>query len=593
MHAMTFRVLGTTLAMALALAASLGPVPARASSHSEAPGTAKDRLADDTDLYAWVSADAPNAVTLVGDWVPLIEPGSGPNFYGLDDEVSYWFKIDNVGDAQDHIRYLFTFKTTRQTDATFLYNTGVVTSLTDPDLNVRQTYTVTRFDGDTPTVLGSDLPVAPAFVGPVSMPDYAALAKAAVMTLSDGSKVFVGPRDDPFFVDLAATFDLLTIRKPPGNRGRGLDGVGGYDVMTIALQIPKTRLTKDGMAPGASNSVIGVYVSADRAGTRTLSGDGTVTTSGSLVQVSRLGMPLVNEVVIPLKDKDRFNASEPDHDTQFLSYVTDPELAKLLKLLYGINTPPAPRNDLVTVFLTGIPGLNQPANPNQVPCEMLRLNMAIAPAKHPSRFGILAGDNAGFPNGRRLADDVVDIAERVVAGATPFTPAFNIAPNNQLGDGVDANDKPFLPYFPYVAPPNDPLNHQHHQEALAGRDGDHDRDDRWDRGHHGRGAQSDNPDAEAAQQVAPIEFGMSLQGANPASASRLEYSLPTAGHVNLSVYDLQGRSVRTLIDQDAAPGSFTVRWDGTTNAGSQAMKGVYFVRLNAGGKTSEKKIVLQ
>src|SRR5437867_2811120 len=170
---------------------------------------------------------------------------------------------------------------------------AVVTSLTDPHLNVRQTYTVTRFDNGSPTVLGADLPVAPAFVGPKSMPNYGALAAAAVSTLSDGSKVFVGPRDDPFFVDLAATFDLLTIRKPPGNLGEGLDGVGGYDVMSIALQIPKTRLTSDGQAPGATNSVIGLYVSSDRPAVRTLNGDGTVSTSGAGVQVSRLGNPLV------------------------------------------------------------------------------------------------------------------------------------------------------------------------------------------------------------------------------------------------------------------------------------------------------------
>jgi hypothetical protein len=386
----------------------------------------------------------------------------------FDDDVSYYINIDNVGDAQDHIRYEFKFHTTRQNPNTFLYNTGVVTSLTDPDLNVRQTYSITRIDNGSETVLASDLPVAPAFVGPKSMPDYASLAKAAVQTLNDGTKVFVGPRDDPFFVDLAAIFDLLTIRKPPGNQGGGIDGLGGFDVMTIALQIPKTRLTSDGQAPNADNSVIGIYNSAERPANRTINGDGTVSVSGGDMQVSRLGNPLVNEVVIPLKDKDKFNATKPTGDGAFLSYVLNPELAGLLTALYGIPTPPAPRNDLVAVFLTGIPGLNKPANANQVPCEMLRLNMAIAPSSQPSRLGILAGDNAGFPNGRRLADDIVDIAERVVAGATPFTPDFNKAPNNQLGDGVDSNDLPFLPYFPYVAPPHNPADHQHHVAPAQG-----------------------------------------------------------------------------------------------------------------------------
>ena len=587
------RLMATAFTAALLVAAIMSPITSHASSHSEAPGTAKDRLSDDTDLYAWVSPDASDRVTIVGNWVPMIEPGSGPNFHGFDDEVSYWFNIDNVGDATNHIRYRFTFNTTRQTGATFLYNTGVVTSLTDPDLHVRQTYTVTRYDGATQTVLGSDLPVVPAYVGPVSMPDYAQLAASAVMTLSDGSKVFVGPRDDPFFVDLAATFDLLTIRKPPGNVGRGLDGLGGFDVMTVALQIPMTRLTSDGLAPTSTTSVIGLYASAERPASRTLNGDGTVSTSGAPVQVSRLGNPLVNEVVIALQDKDKFNASAPVNDGQFAGHVVDPELAKLLHALYGINTPPAPRNDLVTVFLTGIPGLNKPANPNQVPCEMLRLNMSVAPTSHPSRFGILAGDNAGFPNGRRLGDDVVDIAERVVAGATPFTPAFNVAPNNQLGDGVDANDVPFLPYFPYVALPHNPLNHVHHESTGDGRRRDH---GNWGRGVSAEAGIVDSPASTLAGQTnagPAIAFGVNIKGANPATASRLEYSVPVTSHVNLSVFDLQGRNIRTLVDQDAAPGSFVTHWDGATDNGARAQSGVYFVRMKSGAQVSEKKVVLQ
>jgi len=574
------------IALLTVLGLALAATTVLASSHSEAPGTAKDRLADDTDLYAWTSPDAPNAVTFVGNWVPLIEPNSGPNFVSFDDNVTYWINVDNVGDAQDHIRYGFTFKTTRQNENTFLYNTGVVTSLDDPDLNVRQTYTITRYDNDTPTVLATDLPVAPAYVGPKSMPDYASLAAAAVRTLSDGSKVFVGPRDDPFFVDLAGTFDLLTIRKPPGNDGGGVDGLGGFDVMSVVLQVPKTRLTKDGAAPGAGNSVIGVYSSADRFAQTTLNGDGTTTTSGGLVQVSRLGNPLVNEVVIPLKDKDKFNASEPAADGQFLPYVLDPELAHLLTALYGIATPPAPRNDLVAIFLTGIPGLNQPSG-TQTPCEMLRLNMATPPAAagHASRFGVLGGDVAGFPNGRRLTDDVVDIAERAVAGATPFTAAFNVAPNNQLGDGVDANDVPFLPYFPYVAPPQNPFDHQHH--VVADDDG-HGKHRGWDMG-------KGNPHATnaAAEVGGKMSFGMALSGANPASTSRMQFSVPTSGRVALRIYDVSGRVVRTLLDRDAAAGEFVAQWDGTSEDGTRAGAGVYFARLVAGGQTAERKIVLQ
>ena len=268
---------------ALALTgALLLPIPrfALASSHSEAPGTAKDRLTDDTDLYAFVSPDAQNAVTFVGNWIPLLEPNGGPNFYTFDDQAAYYINIDNVGDCQDHIRYEFKFTTTRRTGATFLYNTGVVTSLSDPDLNVFQTATITRYDDGTPTVLAKAVPVAPNNVGPVSMPDYESLANEAITNLPDGSKVFIGPRDDPFFVDLAAVFDLLTIRRVPGNRGKGVDGVGGFNCMTIALQVPKTRLTHDGQAPNADNSIIGIYDSAERPMSRTLQGDGTIQVNG-------------------------------------------------------------------------------------------------------------------------------------------------------------------------------------------------------------------------------------------------------------------------------------------------------------------------
>ena len=439
--------------LAMLAAAALAPATALASSHSEAPGTSKDRLADDTDLYAWVAADAPGAVTIVGNWVPLIEPNSGPNFAGFDDNAHYYINVDNVGDAKKHLRFEFTFNTTRQNQNTFLYNTGVVTSLQDPDLNVRQTWTLTRVDLDahTETVIGTGQ-VAPYFVGPVSMPDYPSLAQSAIQTLGDGTKVFVGPRDDPFFVDLAAVFDLLSIRKPPGNKGKGVDGVGGYNVMSIVMQIPKQRLTKDGTAPDAARAIniVGIWDTAERLKNQTINGDGTITVSGPEQQVSRLGMPLVNEIVIPLGKKDLFNASEPANDVaNFGAYVVDPEPARLLHALFGINVPAAPRNDLVAVFATGVPGLNQPANVS--PGEMLRLNMSIPPAKKPSRFGVLAGDVAGFPNGRRLADDVVDIELRVVAGV--LVPGFDVAPNNQLGDGVDANDKPFQPNFPYVASP--------------------------------------------------------------------------------------------------------------------------------------------
>ncbi|MGH7731890.1 MAG: DUF4331 family protein [Candidatus Eiseniibacteriota bacterium] len=581
-------ILGALLLLGIAAAPR-----AWASSHSEAPGINKDRLADDTDLYAWVAKDAPDAVTFVGNWVPLIEPNSGPNFASFDDDVSYYINIDNVGDAKKHIRYRFTFQTTRQTGATFLYNTGPVTSLNDPDLNVRQTYTLTRIDVvggvETPTVLGTGLPVAPWFVGPASMPDYKALAQQAVQTLPGGYKVFVGPRDDPFFVDLASLFDLLTIRRPPGNRGGGVDGVGGYNVMSIVLQVPKDKLTRDGQAPSAAadNHILGIWDTAERLMTRTLNADGSVTHSGPRVQVSRLGMPLVNEVVIPLQDKDKFNGSEPTNDlANFAGYVVDPEPARLLNLLYGINVPPVPRSDIVAVFATGVAGLNQPAG--VTPGEMLRLNMVIPPASEPKRLGVLAGDVAGFPNGRRLADDVVDIELRVVAGV--LVDGFNIAPNNQLGDGIDANDRPFLPYFPYVAPPHNPLRHTHHraQEVIRFPRGDDDDDD-----HAAKEAPATEAKNEAAAPAAPGDLRLRVMGANPGTDSRLEFEVPADGPVTLRIYDLQGRMVRTLVDQDAAAGSFAAQWDGRSDDGARMGRGIYFARLAAGGRTSEKKLVLE
>jgi hypothetical protein len=566
------------LAVLLTFGAPLIPAVARASSHSEAPGTTKDRLADDTDLYAWVASDAPQAVTFVGNWVPLIEPNSGPNFASFDDNASYYINVDNVGDSHKHIRFEFTFHTTRQNENTFLYNTGVVTSLGDPDLNVRQSWTLTRVDVDTnqETVIGTGQ-VAPYFVGPTSMPDYASLAQSAIQNLPGGYKVFVGPRDDPFFVDLAAVFDLLSIRRPPGDRGKGVDGVGGYNVMSVVMQVPKDKLTKDGLAPDPTknNNIIGIWDTAERSATRTLNGDGTIGFSGPEVQVSRLGMPLVNEIVIPLGKKDLFNATEPFDDvSNFGAYVVDPEPAKLLHALFGINVPPAPRSDLVSVFATGVPGLNQPAGVS--PGEMLRLNMSIAPSASPNRLGVLAGDLAGFPNGRRLADDVVDIELRVVAGV--LVDGFNIAPNNRLGDGIDANDMPYLPYFPYVAPPQNPLNHQHHdlqqaRPALAGG----------------------TPQSRAAEAAgAPGPAALRILSGSPGSRAVLEYAIPKTAKVSLKVYDIQGRAVRTLVDQDAAAGTFRASWDGTTDAGTSAARGIFFARLVADGVTLDsKKVMIQ
>ncbi|MBI3401738.1 MAG: DUF4331 domain-containing protein [Acidobacteria bacterium] len=430
-----------------------GPGALRASSHREAPMISQDPLADNTDLYAFVSPRNPDRVTLIANFIPFEAPYGGPNFFKFDDNVLYEIMIDNDGDAVEDITYQFRFQTTVGNPNTFLYNTGPITSLTSSNWSVKQTYSITRIDGPRrsgrATTIATNLPTPPVNVGSRSTPNYEALAAAAVQQLPNNSQVFAGQRDDPFFVELNI-FDLLGV--PPVN-AHPTDSLAGFNVHTIALEVPIASLTRSGTRPGVASdpsAVIGVWSTASRPSV-TSRGGGQEKYSDRYVQVSRLGNPLVNEVVIPRGTKDVFNALQPTGDGAALSFVTDPEVPKLLNALFGVVSPPAPRNDLVTIFLTGIPGLNQP--PNVTPSEMLRLNVAIPPTANPNPLGVLGGDVQGFPNGRRLADDVVDIALRAMAGATVLTPTFNKGINAQLGDGVNANDRPFLDVFPYVATP--------------------------------------------------------------------------------------------------------------------------------------------
>ncbi len=408
--------------------ASLTPGQAGASSHREAPLISGQPQYDNTDVYAFVSPDKPGTTTLVANWLPFEDPAGGPNFYKFATDARYDINIDNDGDSQTDLTYRLTFKDHYKSTNTFLYNTGPVRSLHDPNLNFTQTYDLTlirRVHGGAVSAqrLASDVPVAPSNVGKASMPDYTALRTQAVRPLASGGQVFAGQADDPFFLDLRV-FDLLY----GGNLSEvGHDTLHGYNVQTVALQVPSKQL-----AP--TQPTIGIWSDTQRR-----------TAAGGFTQVSRLGMPLVNEVVIPVKDKDKFNASIPWHDAQFGQYVTDPELPKLIQGIYKIPAPAAPRKDLVQVFLTGVPGLNQP--PNARPAEMIRLNTSIPPSKDPQRLGVLAGDKAGYPNGRRLTDDVVDISLQVVEGKLL---GAKIPP---LGDAVNANDRAFGGTFPYVALP--------------------------------------------------------------------------------------------------------------------------------------------
>ncbi len=436
-----------------------------ASSHREAPLITGDPKADATDLYAFVSPDKPDTVTFIANYIPFEQPAGGPNFDSFDDNVLYEINVDNDANAKADVTYQFRFKTTRENPNTFLYNTAPIDSVNDPDWNVKQTYTVTKVVDGVSTVIGTNLPTPPVNIGPKSTPNYGALQSQAIHNLNGGGKVFAGQSDDPFFVDLGSLFDLLTIRKLPGNAGGGVNTTQGSNVHSLALQIPITELTKNNTKPtsaGDAAAVLGVWTTASRQATRVLNTNGTMDNSGAWVQVSRLGSPLVNEVVVPIGSKDLFNASKPENDAQFAEKVANPELAGLLKAIYNINVPPQgafgsadQRDDLIAIFLTGVPGLTKVDG--VVPSEQLRLNVAVQPTTTPNTLGVVAGDNAGFPNGRRLSDDVVDISLKAVAGAAYplFHPGFTPDPlAAQLGDGVDANDLALRNSFPYMALPH-------------------------------------------------------------------------------------------------------------------------------------------
>lgn len=434
-------------------AASIGAVATTGvgSSHREAPLTALDPTADNTDVYAFVAGDAPDTVTLIANWVPFEDPAGGPNFYRFDDRARYYLNVDNTGDGAADLRYRFQFSTKVRNPDSFLYALPGVASIADPKLNIVQRYSVTRQRLRSGKVvaskrIASDVAVAPNNVGPKTIPNYDRVAAEALVGLPGGGKVFAGPVEDPFFVDLGTTFDAINIRKGTGNAGGGKDDLAGYNVHAIALQVPKSQVTRDRRGvtrQDAPNAVIGVWSSTAREGVNVLG----PRTGAKEVQVSRLGNPLVNEVVIPLGRKDEFNATGPKTDAaNFGKYVTSPELARVINALFpGLGVPETNRTDIVTALLTGIPGLTQIGS-SPAAADTLKLNLGVAPNPAPNRFGVLANDTQGFPNGRRLGDDVVDISLRVVGG-------FLKGNKLPLGDGVDVNDQPFRTAFPYLAAP--------------------------------------------------------------------------------------------------------------------------------------------
>jgi hypothetical protein len=435
-------------ASATALAGSallLAPAAGTASSHREAPQILKDPLADNTDVYAFVSPDKPDTTTLISNWEGFQDPSGGPNFYPWDEEAQYDIKIDNNGDAKPDITYRWTFQTQdlRKDANTFLYNNGPVTSFDDENLLFKQTYKLERVGGDgTSTTLVDSGKVAPSFVGDASIPDYSELRDEAITPVESGQS-YVGQADDPFFLDLRV-FDLLY----GGDLSEtGVDTLDGKNVNTIALQVPTSSLVQGG------DPVIGVWSTTNRPSMKVINNDGTRQTSGEFVQISRLGNPLVNEVVIPVGLKDAFNSLPPEKDATVqaaVDRVNDPEVPKLIEKIYGVPAPATPRDDLFAIFLTGIEGVNKPQG-EVTPAELLRLNTSIMPSGNPSRLGLLAKDSAGFPNGRRLADDVVDIELQALEGAVR---TGEVVQALATGDGVNTNDREFGERFPYVALPH-------------------------------------------------------------------------------------------------------------------------------------------
>jgi hypothetical protein len=449
--------------LAALLSRASAPQSAAAASHREAPLISLDPEADITDFFMFRSYEAGQSdkVDLIMDVIPGEEPSSGPNYFNFDPSVLYTFNVDNDKDGvADDVKFELSFQNQLRGDTTALglpLAYTAVPPITHLDgagsegLGVRQTYTLTMVKNKKRTVLGSGLFAVPSNVGPRTMPNYQQLVDEGTYTLDGGVRIFAGQRDDPFYIDLGAVFDTLNLRTP------GTDMLSGFNVHTIALQVPSTLLTGD-----TGTTTLGAYASTSR---QKISVQGKGDDKGKWVQVQRLANPLVNEVVIGLQDKDRWNATEPEDESKFLQYYLKPRLALAMQLVFGANTgctpfgdpscspnPPAAaadlalsnfnRTDLVNVLLK-----YQPSDTKL--SELLRLNLNVAPTPLASqqRLTLLAGDNAGWPNGRRPIDDVTDVAVQVVGGPNYI--------GLGAGDSVDANDKALPASFPFIASPWD------------------------------------------------------------------------------------------------------------------------------------------
>ncbi len=490
----------------------IDPENADASSHREAPLISQDQYADNTDTYVFVSPTNPDNVVLVASWIPGEFPEGGPNYYEWGKNVFYDINVDNNGDGVADYTYTLTSEVQVQNPLTFLYNTGPISSGLENWNRQQRISVVETSAGGTKTLLDNVL-APPVNIGSKSTDNYDQLEQNFIYPVSENGdelKIYAGQTDDAFWVDLQV-FDLLTLRgqAPPIGYSKGnndpVDSLAGFNVHSLVIEVPISRLTN------GTDPVLGVWAAARRPAMRVLNGPaglGTLDNSGDPIQVSRLGMPLVNEVVLPYALKDAFNSIDPSIDLALYTGVAgadiqqilqgsveDPEIGNLLCALYGVplpgdsdkdcqteftvGTPRSGRGDIFDIFLTGIVLANPftiltangpvdlPAgfNVNQpvgvVPAEMIRINTDIKGdlcSPTPSRLGILGGDACGFPNGRRLLDDVVEIELLAVAGAayqvldardTTFT--FNPDLIGVLDDNIDFNDRPFRGEFPYMA----------------------------------------------------------------------------------------------------------------------------------------------
>jgi hypothetical protein len=443
------------------------------SSHREAPEMSKDPVADSTDVYAFVSPDRPSTVTLIANYIPFQAPDGGPNFYEFGDDVAYDINISNQGKAEADVVYRFHFRTEVRDPKTFLYNTGQITSIHDKTWNRPQFYSVTRIKNGHRKVLAHRLACPPVNVGPRSTPNYADLADQAVHKVGR-RKVFAGQRADAFHVDLGSVFDLGALRPVqnlhliPMAAAAGRNSLQAFNVHSIVLQVPISEISRHGdvpTRPGAPGAVVGVWASASRRKSRMFDKrQGRYVGHGPWEQVSRLGNPLFNEVITPMALKDGWNADHPKGDSEYAKFVNHPELARLLPVLYpGVFPHLAAyhkaRADLHAILLTGIPKGVVPSFQNftgTVESDMLRLNLAIPPASSPNSLGVVGGDLAGFPNGRRVGDDVTTIELRAIAGLTIPLVDPSYTPDGAasvVSDGTSDTNGGTTETFPYLGNP--------------------------------------------------------------------------------------------------------------------------------------------